>query len=209
VNSSDLKPARKTSENTDYNTGTYYSDKSKRNIQYESGIEYSFILKLESFPRVKFYVEQPKTIEYTRNNKNNRYTPDFAVFLDSGEVFFVETKDFTGMSDARVHKKMEALIDFCKYKGFGVLLMNQKESIKWLFKYEFNIGFRDELKLKLNENGGRTIFFAEFSAIKDIYKAKWTELLAIVLTENWSLYPFPFKLCNRNPYQKFRETFVK
>ncbi|MBK6964905.1 MAG: hypothetical protein IPH20_13450 [Bacteroidales bacterium] len=113
------------------------------------------------------------------------------------------------MSDARVHRKMEALIDFCEYHGFGLLLIEERESIKWLLNQEINIPFRDEIKLKLNENGGRTIFFAEFTALKEIYKAKWTELLAIVLTENWSLYPYPFILRNRNPYQKFRETFVE
>lgn len=166
-------------------------------------------MKLEDFPKVKFYVEQPETIKYIHNNKVYIYTPDFAVFLESNEVFFVEIKNFTGMVDARVHRSLEAFIDFCSNLGFGLLLLNSNGTIKHVFDHEFNPLFRDELKSKLNENGGRTIFFEEFKAIQETYKAHWIEFLSIVLNENWSLYPFPFKLSNRNSYPKFRETFIR
>jgi hypothetical protein len=205
----DFKPVRKVSASPDYDSGVYFSGKCKRDIQFESGFEFNFILNLENFPEVKFYVEQPKTIEYTRNNKNYIYTPDFAVFLESNEVFFVEIKDFSGMADSRVQRNIEALIDFCSDRGFGLLLLEKKESIKYLLDYEINVQFRNELRSRLNENSGRTIFFKEFKSIQEAYSAKWIEFLSIVVNENWSLYQYPFKLTNRNPYQKFRETFIQ
>lgn len=208
IKSLDLKSARKVSNDPKYKSGIYYSDKCERDVQYESGLESDFILKIENFPKVKFYIEQPETIKYTRNNKEYIYTPDFAVFLESNEVFFVEIKDYTGMVDARVHRSLEALIDFCSALGFGVLLINGKKTIKYVLDHKFNPLFSDVLKSKLNENQGRTIFFEEFKAIQETYKANWIEFLSIVLNENWSLYTIPFKLVNRNPYQKFRETFL-
>jgi hypothetical protein len=75
--------------------------------------------------------------------------------------------------------------------------------------YEFNEQLRNEFRLRLNENEGRTIFIKEFKAIQETYNFKWIEFLRIVVSENWSFYQFPFKLTNRNPYQKFRETFCQ
>jgi hypothetical protein len=206
---SDLLPKRKVSDDPRYKSGIYYSDKCERKIQYESGLESDFILKLENFPKVKFYVEQPETIKYTRNDKEYIYTPDFAVFLESSEVFFVEIKDFVGMVDGRVQRNLEALIDYCSARGFGLLLLEKTESINHMLGYEFNEQLRNEFRLRLNENEGRTIFIKEFKAIQETYNFKWIEFLRIVVSENWSFYQFPFKLTNRNPYQKFRETFCQ
>jgi len=209
VKSSDLKPKRQIVENEDYNSGVFESHKCGRSIQYESGLELDFIMQLESFPAVKFYVEQPTRIEYERSGKKHIYTPDFAVFLENNEAFLVEIKDFTGMVDARVHRNIEALIDYCELHGFGLLFTDGKNSINKLLTINYNIEFEKELKLKLEENGGRTIFFEEFKSLQSKFNVKQMEFLSIVLKNNWSLYPFHFKLSNRNNYHKFRTIILK
>jgi len=109
VNTEELKPKRKVNNNSEFINGIFESKKSKRNIQYESGLELKFILMMENFPQIKFYFEQPTTIYYQRKNIDFKYTPDFVFFLENDEAVIVEIKDFTGMVDSRVQRRIEVL----------------------------------------------------------------------------------------------------
>ncbi|WP_025663302.1 TnsA endonuclease N-terminal domain-containing protein [Aquimarina megaterium] len=203
-----LTPKRQVNTDSDFISGTIESKKCGRDIQYESGLELDFINNIEQFPIVKTYVEQPVTIEYIFNGKSHIYTPDFAVFLNNNQGVLVEVKDFTGMVDAIVQRKIEALIDYCQKHGFGLLLTTGKDYIDKLMCHTYNKDFEEELRRRLQEKGGRTMFFKEFKMIREQYNAVWIELLVIVLKNDWCLYPMPFKLTMRNNRQKFRKTIV-
>lgn len=47
-----LQPQRQVSEHHRYKSGVFYSEKCKREIQYESGLELNFIQQLEKLSRV-------------------------------------------------------------------------------------------------------------------------------------------------------------
>lgn len=113
------------------------------------------------------------------------------------------------MVDAKVHRKREALIEYCTTHGFGLLLTNGRHSIERLLEKEYNKDFENALIDGLNERGGRTIFFNEFKKIQETHHGQWIEFLAIVLKNNLGLYPFPFKLTKKNNYSKFREVIIK
>lgn len=209
VDFKELKPKRQVNRNSDYITGEYKSGKCQRKIQYESGIELNFILMLERFPKVKYYIEQPTTIEYQRIKKDYKYTPDFVFFLENNEAVIVEIKDFNGMTDVRVQRKIEALIEYCKIHGFGLLLTNGFATINYLLSKSCNLEFEKEIIKKLNKNEGRIIFFKEFKLIQKKYNVQWIDFLSMVIRNNLGLYPFPFKLTLKNNYFLFRETMIK
>ncbi len=206
VNFNELTPKRKVNKNSKYKSGVIFSQKCQREVQYESGLELNFILALDNMPMVKFFSEQPTTIEYTRYGRKYKYTPDFVIFLDNNEAIIAEIKDFSGMADNRVQRNMEALIEYCMNYGFGLILTDGKYTLNKLLGKRYNVEFEKELLLKLDENGGRTIFLKEFKIIQAKYNAQWSELLTIVLKNNLGFYPFPFKLNRRNNYKLFRDT---
>ncbi len=209
LDSKEFLPVRSVIENDDrYISGKIYSEKCGREIQYESGIERTFINYLESFPRVIKFSEQPIRLEYEKKGIKLSYTPDFIVFLEDKTGFFVEVKDLTGMCDARVQRKIEVLIEYCKKYGFGFLLTDCENGIYKLLNYPINQDFENDLKTRLMEKGGRTIFLNEFRMIKNNHTGKWIEFLAIVLKNNWALYPFPFKLSSKNNYKKYRKEII-
>jgi len=153
--------------------------------------------------------EQPVKIEYQRNNKVAHYTPDFAIFLDNNEAVIVEIKDLNGMTDMRVQRKIEVLIEYCKNHGFGLLLTNGFKTINYLTTKSCNVEFERKILKKLNENGGRTMFFNEFKEIQNKYNVQWIDFLSTVIKNDLALYPFPFKLTLKNSNIQFRKTMIK
>lgn len=213
VNIEKLIPKRKVNNTSEFISGIFESKKSQRDIQYESGLELKFILLMENFQQIKFYFEQPTTIYYQRKNIDFKYTPDFVIFLENSEAVIVEIKDFTGMVDIRVQRKVEALIDYCKLYGFGLLLTNGHSTINYLLSKNCNHDFENEILRRLNENGGRTIFYREFLELQTKFKILWIDFLSMVLKNNLGFYPFrpnhPFKLTLKNNCNLFRETMIK
>lgn len=203
------EPKRKIIFKEKYHSGKIFSSKCNRDVQYESGIELDFIKQLEINPSVIYYLEQPVTIQYTRHQIDREYTPDFAVLLESGKCFITEIKSgYDDMLDARVHRKLEALIEFCEKNGFGILLTNGTRSIDYLFNYPHNTALEKAIQGKLSERKNRVIFFKEFKELLRLYNASKTAFLALVLKNNWGYYPFPFKLTLHSPYSMFKEKII-
>lgn len=205
----DKKAKRTVKSDQRYLSGTLHSYKTHQTVQYESGAELSFIQELESSPTVTYYLDQPVTLEYNRKGKQYFYTPDFAVLLNDGRCFLTEIKgNFEDILDARLHRGIEALIDFCEQYGFGILLSVGLHSFDYLINYSIDTALEKVIRDKLNERGGRTIFLGEFREILDQTGAKKTAALAVILKNNWGYYPFPFKLTPRNSYDVFREKII-
>lgn len=147
-----LQPQRQVSEHHRYKSGAFYSEKCKREIQYESGLELSFIKQLEQLNNVLFYYEQPVQISYWRGRKKQTYTPDFGIYLDTKEFVLVEIKDLSSMLDDRVQMKAEALMGFCAKRGFGLLLYDGKYTFDKLLKSRSNRKLEKEILSALNNN---------------------------------------------------------
>jgi hypothetical protein len=201
-------PKRQVNRNTQYYSGEYWSKKCNRNVQHESAKELEFIHTLESSPQVSYYLEQPVTIEYIKWDVERCYTPDFLVLLKSGKCVLVERKDLDGMVDATVHRRMEALMDYCKEKGYGILITNGKYSINHLRKYPYNLDLETDLRNILLEKGEKGITYYHYKILMDKHKAKKVEFLSIVLNNNWNYYPYPFRLTPNNIYPRFRERIL-
>lgn len=201
-----LQPQRKVSEHHRYKSGIFYSEKCNREIQYESGLELNFIKQLEQMEFVRFYFEQPVQIQYWRGRKKQHYTPDFGIYLQSGEFVLAEIKDLPGMLEDRVQMKTEALLDFCSKKGFGLLLTDGKNSFNKLLKLKTNRKLEKAILKAIDDNVLRK---RECAEIMKVCNATQNELLKIILKHNLKFKSYPLKLQYGNKNDVFRKVFVE
>lgn len=201
-----LQPQRIVSEHPRYKSGTFYSNKCKRWIQYESGLELSFILQLENMKKVLFYFEQPVQIPYFRGKRKQTYTPDFGVYLVTGEFVLVEIKDLPSMLDNRVQRKIEALLEFCSQKGFGLLFFDGRYTFDKLLKTKIN---RKLEKFILQAVDQHVLRKNEYNEIARQCNSTPYELYKVIIKNNLLFKPFPFKLQAGNKCHIFRQVFVE
>lgn len=201
-----LQPQRKVSENSRFKNGMYYSGKCKRWIQYESGIEYEFIIQLEQMDNILFYYEQPVRIPFRQGRRKLNYTPDFGLYLKTGEFVLVEIKDLPHMLADKVQLKVEALLDFCSKKGFGLLFFDGKNTFDKLLKIRNN---RKLEKAILNVLDKGPLNKPEYNEIARQCQSTHNELLKVVIRHNLRFRPYPFKLMHGNRNILFRQVFIE
>lgn len=201
-----LQPQRKVSGHRRYKSGMFYSGKCSRWIQYESGIEYQFIQQLEQMNNVLFYYEQPVQIQYWRGRRKLTYTPDFGLYFDTGEFVLVEIKDLPHMLADKVQLKVEALLDFCSRKGFGLLFFDGKNTFEKLLKTRNNPRLEKAIMNRL-DNG--PIGKKEYNEIAEQSSATYNQLFKVIIRNNLSFMPFPFKIMPGNRNAMFRSVFVE
>lgn len=202
----ELQPQRIVSEHPRFKSGLFYSEKCKRYIQYESQMELDFIKLLETNKRVSFFYEQPVQIPYRRGRRKATYTPDFGIYLNTGEFVLVEIKSLSCMCEHRVHMRIEALIDFCCKKGFGLLLTDGKYTIHKLLKVKTN-GKLEKRILNMLDN--TVIYKTQCNEILKTCNATQNELMKIILKNNLKFKSFPFKLQTGNKNEIFRQVFIE
>jgi len=201
-----LQPQRTVSNQTKYKSGIYYSEKCNRDIQFESGLELNFIKMLEEIKDVVFYWDQPVKIPYWRNKHKGTYTPDFGIYLKSGEFILAEIKDLPGMLDHRVQLKTEALMNFCHSRGFGLLLTDGKNSVDKLMKIKMNRKLEKEILASLDKSILRK---KECMEIMKKCNATQNELLKTIIRNKLRFKPYPFKLQRGNQCHIFHNVFIE
>jgi len=201
-----LIPQRKVSEHPKYKSGTFYSEKCQREIQYESGIELNFIKQLEQDDKVKFYYEQPVRLPYRRGKRKLIYTPDFGIYLQSGHFILAEIKTLDGMLEDKVQTKVEALLDFCNNKGFGFLLTDGKHTFNKLLKTKYNKKLEKEILAATEKT---TLRRRQYNEIIKRCNSTQNELFQIIIRNNLKYKSFPFKLQTQNKNQIFRQVFIE
>lgn len=201
-----LQPQRKVSNHHRYKSGLFYSEKCKRSIQYESQLELDFIQNLENNRRVNFYFEQPITINFWRGRKKQIYTPDFGIYLTSGEFVLVEIKNLPNMLESRVQTKIEALLQFCSEKGFGLLLTDGKRTFDYMKKNKLNRKFERAILKALDKDILRK---GEFEIMKNDFGGTNNDLYKIIIRNRLQFKSFPFKLALNNRNELFRQVFIE
>lgn len=199
-----LQAQRIVSEHPRYKSGTFYSEKCQREIQYESGIELEFIKLLEQSKNVVFYWEQPVQIKYRRGRKNAIYTPDFGIYLKSKELVLVEIKGLANMCEHKVQMRIEALIKFCACKGFGLLLTDGKHTLSRIKKIPCNRKLERDI---LNTLDDHIIRKRECTELLDKHNATRNDLLKIIFKNQLRYKEFPFKLQKVNNNDVFHRVF--
>jgi len=201
-----LQPQREVSNDSRYNSGLFFSDKCGRNIQHESGTELKFIKQLENSKKVKFYYDQPCKIPYWRGRIKDEWTPDFGIYLTSGEFVIVEVKELRDMLDHKVQMKVEGTLKFCRQRGFGFLLTDGKHTIDRIKQVKCNRKLEKEILQVLDEHILRRYQWTE---ILKKHEATHRDLLKIIMKNNLKYSSKSGKLQHGNKNEIFRKVFIE
>ncbi len=202
-----LIPKRKISKQDRYKSGLYYSEKCGREIQYESGLELEFIRMLESSKKVRFYLDQPAKVPYWRGKVRRYYYPDFGVYLSTGEFVIVEIKEMHGMIEDRTQVKMEGLMDFCRKRGFGLLLTDGRHIVADLKKIKLNRKLEREILKALA--GEVPLRKQRYGELLKSCGAAHNDLLRVILKHDLYYNEFPFRLRYGGYNAEFRQVFIE
>lgn len=186
-------PSRKIPKNYRSVTGTFPSFKNHKNISYESLLERDFYLLLEFNDNVIAYEEQPLTLQYKRNNKTYKYTPDALVqYKDDTLPTLYEIKMSTQIKDGKIFfkEKLNQIEDYVRnndmdFKVFTELDIDSQylENIMFLYRYRDlnNSEFFSKINSYLNSHTNITV--QELLNKLDTNKFKQAEYLPYI----WSL----------------------
>lgn len=98
--------------------GKFPSRKNGRMVDHEGLLERDAIILFEASHRVKCYREQPTSIFYHDGGSLRRYTPDFELVLDTGEVLIIEIKHTGSLAHGKVKHKIDCIKKH--YRDFGI-----------------------------------------------------------------------------------------
>ncbi|HEX5745846.1 MAG TPA: hypothetical protein VFZ09_06360 [Archangium sp.] len=121
-----MKQARKVNPDSDGETGTFYSAKLGRNVEYESQLERRFFMLLECLDEVVTYQEQPYRVPYVLDGRPLTYYPDVVFILESGEAIVAELKPCLHMALHVNRCKWKGLQTFCEERGLGMLMTDDR-----------------------------------------------------------------------------------
>jgi DNA-binding CsgD family transcriptional regulator len=176
-------------------SGSFFSEKMFRNIQYESHLELQFLLKLEYARNIVFYLEQPLVISYQFDGLTRNYYPDLFFSFDDGRGVVVEIKPRYQMALYQNLIKWSALYKFCASNGLGMLVTDGKRPFQKLQNLELPPGFEENLLKTLSNSEIGSLSWKEYKQIRDLYNASWIDFVAVIIKNRlvWSLQPFVLK----------------
>jgi len=181
--------ARDVSEDGDGNSGSYFSDKLKKEVQYESELELNFLEILEASAEIVFYQEQPFKVPYSRNGAVKNYFPDIFFVMKNNQAIVVEIKPFLQMALQNNLDKWTSLKQFCSERGYGMLITDGRRAIQEVMRYKFNPAFAEKI---LSELSNGSLNWQAYKKIRSEFNIKYIDFMALVLKErlNWQLSPF-------------------
>jgi hypothetical protein len=195
LNWSDLNRKREVSPNGEGVTGSFFSEKMFRDIQYESHLELQFLLRLEHAKDIVFYQEQPFVIPYQLDGLARNYYPDLFFAFEDGRGVVVEIKLRYQMALYENLIKWSALYKFCALKGWGMLVTDGKRPFQNLQYHELPTGFESTLLRTLANSDTGFLSWKEYREIRDQNNATWIDFVAVILKNRliWNLQPFVLK----------------
>lgn len=188
-----VRRERNVSTDGEGHSGSFFSEKMHRTVQYESQLEFNFLLQLEQRGEVVFYQEQPFRILYTHDAKMWDYYPDLLFILSDGRGVVVEIKPVFKMALQENLIKWSALRKFCNDKGLGILVTDGRYSIQQVQRRDVNPGFEKAVLTSLQRG---PLSWKEYKEIRDKYDVNRNDFLALVLQNRlvWKLGPFTLSI---------------
>lgn len=135
-------------------SGSFFSAKTNKEVQFESSLERDFIFLLEMDWIIESYHEQPVTIYYSDSEgKQRSYTPDFLFywhyrFASKGAkplLVEIKYKEDIEKNSATYQPKFKAAEEFCEKNGYEFKVLTEYdirteylENCKFLYRYKKN-----------------------------------------------------------------------
>ncbi len=191
-----LMASRTVSSNGEGISGTFFSNKLNRDVQYESKLERRFYKKLERMSDVVTYQEQPCKIKYQYEGKDKVYFPDCLVVLSDRRRVIAEIKPWNTMAKDQNICKWNALKKFCGENGYGCLMTTGTRSINYYCEQEYTEAFEKELLEELDRTG--SLNWPLYNKIKSGHDTLFNDLCTIVLKNDLKYNIGPFRLEKRH-----------
>jgi hypothetical protein len=102
------------------------SYKNDQMVRYEGALERDAITLFEASHNVLRYREQPTTIFYPDGARLRRYTPDFELELDTGELLYIEVKHTNSLDCAKVSHKLSCITKHFRASSMDYLVLTEK-----------------------------------------------------------------------------------
>ena len=166
---------------------SFMSQKNGRPVHFESGLEEEFFRRIEKWPNVINYCEQPLWIEVPK--LGHKYCPDCLVTFQDDTQVIIEIKPLWLMVQQTVQFKWSALGDFANAQGVGRLMTDGRRTLSDIEKH---IPPDDYCSAVLEELRNGPMWWAQYENLKEDFKPSGIDLAALILRENlvWSLNPF-------------------
>lgn len=170
-------------------SGSFFSDKLGRSVQYESGLELKFLKMLEMIEEVRFYQEQPIRLAYVYDSQTRNYYPDILFVMTDGKGIVVEIVPVFMMALSQNLAKWSALKAFCLENGLGLLVTDGTQAIQQIQKHEIESQFVSYMLERLEKGG---LSWTDYKQIKDQFNPSRDDFVALILQYRliWRLDPF-------------------
>jgi len=138
------EPSRKIPKNYRNITGKFSSKKSSNLVSFESKLERDFLYLFEFDTNILKILEQPITIKYTKEDKTNKYTPDF--YLKTSDKYndiIIEVKYYNELKNTFLEskEKYKAMVKYCKEKNIDFKFYTDRCPYIQSEHYRFNLHF--------------------------------------------------------------------
>lgn len=107
--------------------GQHSSTKMNCMIAWESQLEQKACYHFEFSPVVKAFREQPQTFYLPASKGMFRYTPDFELTLQNGEICYVEVKPLSKLFTPKVLERLQVANHFLAEKGHHFFVLTEDE----------------------------------------------------------------------------------
>lgn len=179
------KLSRERNVNPENNSGVVFSQKSKKEVQYESVLEMHFMNIMENSNDVLLYQEQPFRLSWDKYV----YYPDIFVILKDRRAFIVEIKPLLGMAIKHNILKFRTLWKFCSKNGYGMLVTDCRTSFMDLLERSIPRDYETDI---LQYISTKPMALSKYKEIKNNYKVKTIDFVSLVIQNKliWTSFPF-------------------
>lgn len=107
--------------------GYFPSTKNHRQVAWESQLEQKACHLFEFSTAISSYREQPRTIYFESQGVFRRYTPDFELTLNTGEVIYIEIKPLSKLKNLKLKTRLNDISNFWKLHGYRFVVLTDDE----------------------------------------------------------------------------------
>ena len=194
---------RDPNEDSNGQTGSFFSHKCNRDILYESIEEYRLYQILEKSDKIVWYQEQPIAIPYMIDKRLCHYYPDVAVLTDEGRGAIIEVKGPLGMISQATLRKASAAIKHLHASGLGYVMCSaQGASLNTLSKTDYDQCLGNALLDLIDRKG--SIRYRQYKNIVDERPFSVRELVSFIVRNNLSFAQYPFRINKMPPDLSFQ-----
>ena len=170
------------------NSIVFWSHKLDRQVMCDSELERHVFLQLDDHPLVASFLEQPLALDYQHLARIRTYFPDALVKLVDGRTLLVEIKPATQMGLAENVAKWRAAFQFCRARGYGFLVTDNRCTLSQVLDRHIPPGFEKRLGAALRKGH---LDWPTCKRIRDEERARALDLTTFVLRNRlvWTLSP--------------------